>query len=480
MNIRFLLLALPAVAMLTGSDGVRLQDGPTLRIPEGQSLLLLVRAEGVQIYGATLKASSPAAYEWRLKAPRATLFDQDHKKVGAHTAGPTWELNDGSKVVGAQPPMQRVDSANADNVAWLLLEAKSHEGTGLLSRVTYILRVDTSGGIAPAKLPTKDGQEVQVKYRATYLFLAADRTRLAFVSDRTGDAEIYVMNADGSGVTRITTGRGNECPTWSPDRSKIAFMGQGNTKGPGPFIYAINADGTGLKQLTRSQDEAWSASWSPDGRKIAFEGALNVVRDSKGFPDTNTDLGIYVMNVDGTGGKRISKDGKHDRLPAWSPDGAKIAFYGNRNGINGIYVMNADGSGEKCLSTIGAGKPAWSPDGKRLAFEGYGGIIHEPGGGNDMRVIEIYVIGFDGSGQAQLTETNVRFVTPSGSQAGVSNGCPTWSADGKQIAFESNRDSDFTPNGGYKFNTDIYVMNVDGSGIRRVTNNPAADGEPAW
>ena len=118
-------------------------------------------------------------YEWTLKGPRATLFDQAHRKIGIHFGGPTWELNDGSKVVGAQPPKQRVGASNAQDIAWLLLEAKSHERVGLLDSVTNIMRVDTAGGIAPAKPPTYKDQVVQVKYRATYIFLAASPISLS-------------------------------------------------------------------------------------------------------------------------------------------------------------------------------------------------------------------------------------------------------------------------------------------------------------
>ncbi len=168
------LMAGLAAAFFAGS--ARFQERPALRIPDGQSLLLSAHAEGVQIYTAKPKAGATSAFEWVLKAPRATLFDPDHKKIGTHLAGPTWELSDGSKVVGMQPPKQRVDAMSPKDVAWLLLEAKSHEGSGLLSRVSFIMRVDTSGGVAPATAPTKEGQEAQVKYSATYLFLTPVRT----------------------------------------------------------------------------------------------------------------------------------------------------------------------------------------------------------------------------------------------------------------------------------------------------------------
>lgn len=167
MSTHSLLIALAAsVFSITGTQPV-----DSLRIPEGQAFLFSARAQGVQIYVGKLKASDSKSLEWVLKAPRADLLDQTGKKIGVHSAGPTWELNDGSKVVGDQPPKQRIASPNVGNIPWLLLEAKSHGGQGLLNRATYVLRVDTDAGIAPSLPPKREGEEIEVKYRATYIFL---------------------------------------------------------------------------------------------------------------------------------------------------------------------------------------------------------------------------------------------------------------------------------------------------------------------
>jgi hypothetical protein len=142
-----------------------------LRVPDGQPRLLRAAARGVQIYTCRAKAAEPAAFEWTLKAPEAELFDGAGANMGRHYAGPTWESADGSKVVGEV--VQR--SAVPGTIPWLLLRAKDAEGTGALSGVKYIQRVDTAGGVAPASGCDADhaGAESRVEYSANYDFYGA-------------------------------------------------------------------------------------------------------------------------------------------------------------------------------------------------------------------------------------------------------------------------------------------------------------------
>lgn len=139
-----------------------------LKVPDGQPLLLRAAARGAQIYTCKAKAADPAQFGWALKAPDAELFDQAGVKIGRHYAGPTWESNDGSRVAAEAVQSSPVQGA----VAWLLLRAKSHEGAGTLASVTYVQRVDTTGGVAPAEGCDAEhaGAEARVEYSANYDF----------------------------------------------------------------------------------------------------------------------------------------------------------------------------------------------------------------------------------------------------------------------------------------------------------------------
>ena len=267
--------------------------------------------------------------------------------------------------------------------------------------------------------------------------------RIAFQSARDGDFEIYVMNADGSGVVRLTDNDfGDEQPAWSPDGRRIAFRSDrdGNIE-----IYVMNADGSGVGRLTDNDFGDTQPAWSPDGRRIAFRS------------DRDGDFEIYVMNADGSGVGRLTDNDSYDTSPAWSPDGRRIAFHSDRDGDFEIYVMNADGSGVGRLTDDDSwdDSPAWSPDGRRIAFRSN---RDDPDPKDDKHVVNINVMNADGSGVVRLTG-NVSWDDE-----------PAWSPDSRRIAFASDRDGD----------GEIYVMNADGSGVVRLTDNDSNDWDPAW
>jgi hypothetical protein len=152
-----------------GND-YRAPDVPAaLQVPVGNKISFRAYAVGVQIYVAIASASSATGYGWTFRAPEAVLYDADGKMVGLHYAGPTWETDSGSKVVGS-----RVAGAtpNATAIPWLLLQATSTQGPGILARTTYIQRMNTTGGLAPAIAPIEAGQEVSVPYTAKYVSFA--------------------------------------------------------------------------------------------------------------------------------------------------------------------------------------------------------------------------------------------------------------------------------------------------------------------
>ena len=142
-----------------------------LKVPEGQTLAFDLRAEGVQIYVCTARKDEATKFEWTLRAPEAELFDASGKKVVKHYGGPTWEADDGSKVVGELKA--RDDGPDPNAIPWLLLSAKMASGNGMLSKTVSIQRLRTVGGKAPGggcSEAAQVGREVRVPYQAHYAF----------------------------------------------------------------------------------------------------------------------------------------------------------------------------------------------------------------------------------------------------------------------------------------------------------------------
>lgn len=162
-----LLFALPQVGKAQDSAN---QAPPELRPPQGAKLVLHVHAKGDQVY--TCKGDA-GQFSWVLKAPDAELMDESGKVIGRHFAGPAWQLNDGSKVTGKLAA--RFDSPDARAVPWLLLTAVDHSGSGPMSSVSYIQRLNTKGGKAPAAGcdAAHSGAETRVAYSADYLFYSS-------------------------------------------------------------------------------------------------------------------------------------------------------------------------------------------------------------------------------------------------------------------------------------------------------------------
>ena len=214
-----------------------------------------------------------------------------------------------------------------------------------------------------------------------------DGSRIAFVSDRdhmhepTGaEWEIYVMNADGSGVTRLTNNRVNDMsPVWSPDGSRIVFSSHNDN------IYVMNTDGSRNTQLT--DNDSWGPSWTPDGTHIVF----GSYREGE--------YKTYIMNADGTSQMPFvlpGDDGYPGYYPYWSSDGHHIAFTIHpTEQTYYIYTINSDGSNRNEI-TAGGWVYDWSPDGSQLAFgSGEGGANYWDS--------DIYVINIDGTNRKDIS-----------------------------------------------------------------------------
>ena len=262
---------------------------------------------------------------------------------------------------------------------------------------------------------------------------------VAFFSARDGNNEIYVMDWDGRRPLRITDAPASDVdPAISPNGRDIVFTS--NRTGNNDIYIVGSAGGTPVNLTNNAATDGW-ARWAPDGEHIVFH--------------TNRDgnFEIYVMNRDGSGQTRLTNYPGVDQYPDWSPDGREIAF---RRDVD-IHVLDVTTGQVRRLTEAPPlnQMPAWSPSGKQLAFmsmrDGY---------------ICVYLMNADGSGQRNLTPKN----SGDADSDWVSR-APSWSTTGRQIYFMS-----FRPSTG--LDTEIFIMNSDGTGTTRLTNSIGMDGSP--
>lgn len=276
--------------------------------------------------------------------------------------------------------------------------------------------------------------------------------KIAFTSEREGSSEIYVVNADGSGLRPLA----NEItpkfhPAWSPDGTKITF---GTSNEDTASIYIMNADGSSpIKLIDTTEINVYdpantdlrfltgccSTTWSPDGSKI-------IIRIIHYIGCCAQHGNNYVINANGSNLIHITEYESFTN-PSWSPDSQRIVFEGNCRD-EAFCMMDADGTNLiKFLQKNKAAGPVWSPDGEKIAFStGWGG--HS----------EIYVINADGSDLTRVSYT----VSPWDHN-------PVWSPNSQKIAFLSHRDGNY----------EIYSVNADGTDLVNLTNSPMDD-EGGW
>jgi len=269
-------------------------------------------------------------------------------------------------------------------------------------------------------------------------------TKIAYVSLREKNWQIYLMDYDGFGPFPLTSLEMSLTPAWSPDSEHIAYTGN---RGTGNNIEVIPRRGGSSAPFPSPAGLNTTPAWSPDGKRIAFASNRDTHRSADG-PE------IYIAGSNGTNMVRLlprTTAKGIDTSPVWNPaTGRELAFVSDRSGSQQIYRINDDGTNLRRLIDDGgdAENPSWSPDGNFLAFAW-------KRSGNSR--FDIYIHDLVRGKNSQLT------------QNASDNEKPTWSPDGKHLAFESNRTGTLQ----------IYSMLADGSKPRQLTRT-GVNKAPAW
>lgn len=253
-----------------------------------------------------------------------------------------------------------------------------------------------------------------------------------------GKTQIWVMNANGSRRHSLSPATVyEEGPALSRDGRRIAFSRRGE-------IYVMSSSGSNVHRLTFSPAQDGAPAWSSDGRWIAYSSYRSGKSD------------IWKMHADGGGKTRLTRTVALEDVPDWSPDGRRIVYAGPQARI---WVMKADGSEQHPLTrnALGGGvawAPAWSPRGTLIAYEFSGGTSPV----NPTN--EIWLMNADGSHPQRLTNNQLE------------DGQPTWSPDGRWLAFASAR-----PHPGPLH---LWVMHPNGKSLHRVSSSAAEEYQPSW
>lgn len=298
---------------------------------------------------------------------------------------------------------------------------------------------------SPTKIITQEAPTVvsESETPVSQETLPVIKNRIAFVSEHNGNAQLSIMNADGTGLRNLTKGESSDYyPRWSPDGHQISYhsyplgvkAGESDAQ-----LFLINVDTGSSNLLETTVSNAKFADWSPDGRMIVFSGER----------DGNWDLYVFNLTIESI--RRLTQGPDNDYFPVWSPDGRQIAFVRDlTSGDRAVFIVSSDGGDVRNLTDTPGwhSHPSWSPDGQQIAFAS-----------RRNNNTDIFVMNADGVGLQQITNT-----------PGFNNTEPRFSPDGARIVFVSTRDG----------NSEIYVMNADGSNVVRLTNNSQPDYNPHW
>lgn len=289
-----------------------------------------------------------------------------------------------------------------------------------------------------------------------------DEGRIAFVSRRDGGMDLYVTDADGATLRRLTRDGSSYAPAWSPDGERLAFNSH---RSGGWKIWVLDLETAQPRRLTRTSATGFNyeyyPAWSPDATHIAFEK----------WDNQGDNFEIHVVRADGSGETNLTRNPAHDRQPSWSPDGQFLLFASNRDGNEEIYVMHADGTVPRNLTMNTATDygASWSPDGRRILFHS-----------NRTGVYRTYIMEADGSNVTLVpsitASDHLQGWAPDGSNTGsipfaaVRGTQSVWVREGGAIVFTSLA-------GG---NRDVLLIDLESGKRRKLTNHRADDFMPAW
>jgi len=266
-------------------------------------------------------------------------------------------------------------------------------------------------------------------------------SKMAFVSDRDGNKELYMMDYDGANQTRLTFNKVDDIsPAWSPDGQMIAYTSYQNLSA-GLYILKIYE---GRRIPVALKGGNFSPSWSPDGKKLAFMSTM----------EGNAEIYVADINEDSLkrGAFRIKQltfNSSIDTAPTWSPTGRQLAFVSDRGGSPQIYTIDAEGSNIQLVSFGGSShcdSPAWSPAGDRIVYVA-----------RVESIFDLYVLNLRTKQISKLTESNAR------------NESPSWSPDGRHIIFTSNMRGDLQ----------LFSTDYDGANLRQLTTT-GQNNWPEW
>jgi serine/threonine protein kinase len=317
--------------------------------------------------------------------------------------------------------------------------------------LAIVLPPEASATITPSPQPTSTFTPRPPTETPTPLptALGGGSGQIAFASDRSGKAQIWLMNVDGAGEPQQLTDlvEGACQPAWSPDGLQIVFISpcEGNQDFyPNASLYTINADGSDFTPLSGVPVGDFDPSWSLDGKSILFTSYRNALRPR-----------VYLLTLADNSVKALSGAFSLDYHPAWSPDGRKIAFVTTQKGPVQVWTMNADGSNQQIFSRSGDAinkSPVWSRDGQFILFTQQ----------NIENFLPSLVVGSYVEGDYKEFKFNLG-PTPAREAR--------YSPDGLWLVFEA------WPSGG---NHDVYLMSASGSGRVKLTDWERNDFDPAW